>query len=54
MGYQINIGCGQTPTEGWINFDNSPAIKLAKSPLKLRLAKMLGFLQSRRLKILNG
>ena len=44
MGYQINIGCGQTPTEGWINFDNSPSIKLAKSPLKLRLAKMLGFL----------
>ncbi|MDG1864809.1 MAG: methyltransferase domain-containing protein, partial [Woeseiaceae bacterium] len=44
MGYQVNIGCGQTPTEDWINFDNSPAIKLAKSPLKLRLAKMLGLL----------
>ncbi|SVE32065.1 uncharacterized protein METZ01_LOCUS484919, partial [marine metagenome] len=44
MGYQINIGCGQKPTEGWINFDNSPAIKLAKSPLKLRLAKMFGLL----------
>lgn len=44
MDYQINIGCGRNPTEGWINFDNSPAIKLAKSPLKIRLAKMLGLL----------
>ena len=44
MGYQVNIGCGQTPTEGWKNFDNSPAIKFTKSPLKLRLAKMIGLL----------
>ena len=32
MTVRINIGCGKTPTNGWINFDNSPAIKLANSP----------------------
>jgi len=50
MSYQINIGCGQTPTKGWINFDNSPAIKLAQSPLKLRLVKMLGLLTKQQIK----
>ena len=44
MGYQVNIGCGQTPTEGWKNFDNSPSIKFAKSPLLFRLATLLGLL----------
>ncbi len=27
-----NIGCGQTPTENWINFDNSLIVRLAKFP----------------------
>jgi len=27
---RINIGCGQTPTAGWMNFDNSPSVRLAK------------------------
>lgn len=26
----INIGCGMTPTIGWINFDNSTSVKLAR------------------------
>lgn len=29
----INIGCGQTPTEGFRNFDNSPSLRLARIPL---------------------
>lgn len=29
---RINVGCGQTPTDGWVNFDNSLAIKLAQWP----------------------
>jgi SAM-dependent methyltransferase len=28
----VNVGCGATPTEGWINFDNSPTISLARLP----------------------
>ncbi len=40
---RINIGCGQTPTPGWRNFDNSIALRIPKLPflpellLKLRL-----------------
>jgi predicted SAM-dependent methyltransferase len=30
---RINIGCGQTPTEGWRNFDNSFSLRLSKIPL---------------------
>jgi len=39
MTLKINIGCGQTPTKGWRNYDNSWSIRLAKKPL---LAYMLG------------
>jgi len=44
MMHRINIGCGSTPSEGWLNFDNTPAIKLANSPLKYRTAKLFGML----------
>lgn len=30
---RVNVGCGQTPTEGWRNFDNSLSLRLAKIPL---------------------
>lgn len=46
MNYRVNMGCGRTPTDGWVNFDNTPAIKLAASPLKYRLASMFGLLNS--------
>jgi predicted SAM-dependent methyltransferase len=29
---QINVGCGLTPTKGWLNFDNSPSVWLSKMP----------------------
>lgn len=41
---KINIGCGRTPTEGWRNFDNTPAIKLGKSPVRYSVARLLGLL----------
>ncbi|MAI14632.1 MAG: hypothetical protein CMM15_11475 [Rhodospirillaceae bacterium] len=44
MSVCVNIGCGQTPTDGWRNFDNSPALKLAKSPVKLAIVKAVGLL----------
>jgi len=42
---RVNVGCGQTPTEGWRNFDNSLSIRLSRIPLlpelllKLKLLK---------------
>jgi SAM-dependent methyltransferase len=29
---RINIGCGQTPTPGWKNYDNSLSVRLARVP----------------------
>ena len=46
MSINVNIGCGRTPTVGWLNFDNSPSINLANSPLRYRIAKTLGLLNS--------
>jgi predicted SAM-dependent methyltransferase len=46
MNYYINIGCARSPTEGWKNYDNSPAIMLSNSPLKYFLAKSLGLLNN--------
>ena len=40
--YKVNIGCGRTPTTGWLNFDNTQAIQLANSPVKYWLAKIFG------------
>ena len=47
---RINIGCGTTPSAGWLNFDNTPAIKLANSPLKYRIAKLIGMLNKDHIK----
>jgi SAM-dependent methyltransferase len=30
---RVNIGCGQTPTPGWHNYDNSMSVRIAKHPL---------------------
>ena len=40
-----NVGCGQTPTPGWLNFDNSVSLTLARH---IALTKVL-----RSLKLLN-
>lgn len=38
--YRINLGCGMSPTYGWLNFDNSPSVRLAKYPILTRLLKL--------------
>ena len=44
MKTRVNIGCGATPIQGWLNFDNSIAIKLANSPCLYFIAKFLKLL----------
>ena len=34
---QLNIGCGQTPTPGWLNYDNSWSVRLAGRPALVRV-----------------
>jgi len=41
----IQIGCGQSPISGWVNYDNSPSVRLAALPPGLiRLAGRLKIL----------
>jgi len=42
---RINVGCGQTPTEGWRNFDNSLSLRLAKIPFLPELLHKAGILE---------
>jgi hypothetical protein len=32
-GLRVNIGCGQSPCTGWVNFDSSPSTLIARMPL---------------------
>ena len=43
---RVNIGCGSTPTKGWINYDNSPSINIAASPIKYFLLRKLHLLNA--------
>ena len=42
----LNIGCGRSPTPGWFNYDNSPAVWLAHSRLLSGIVTWLGLLDS--------
>lgn len=42
---RINIGCGQTPTKGWRNFDNSLSLFLSKFPLLPPALYYIGLLE---------
>ena len=46
----INFGCGASPTKGWLNYDNSPSIKIANSPIKYFLLRKLKLLNSSQIK----
>lgn len=53
MKRMINVGCGVTPTPGWENYDNSPSVFFAQSPLFFFLAKSLGFLAPENLELIQ-
>jgi predicted SAM-dependent methyltransferase len=42
---RINIGCGQRPTAGWENLDNSFSLRLARWPLLVAILKPTGLLR---------
>lgn len=45
MGLRVNVGCGQTPTPGWRNFDNSLGVRLVRIPFLPGLLQGLGVLE---------
>jgi SAM-dependent methyltransferase len=42
MAVRLNIGCGQSPTDGWINYDNSFAVRMAGSWLLWQAMRLSG------------
>lgn len=44
MSTRLNIGCGQSPTPGWLNYDNSPSVWLARWPALVRVLHAVGLL----------
>ncbi len=49
----INIGCSTTPTIGWKNYDNSPAIFLAKFGVLADLFFKLKFISDHQYEVVN-
>lgn len=41
---RINVGCGQTPTPGWLNLDNSYSVLVAQYRALATILEWLGFL----------
>jgi predicted SAM-dependent methyltransferase len=39
--FRVNLGCGQTPTPGWLNFDSSPSVFIAQIPALASLIRRL-------------
>jgi SAM-dependent methyltransferase len=46
-GIRVNVGCGLSPTPGWVNFDNSLSVRLAHWPVVSSALGRLGFLGGR-------
>lgn len=44
MELRVNIGCGQSPTPGWRNYDNSPAVWVGRSRVAPAVLKALRLL----------
>ena len=34
---KVNVGCGASPTSGWLNFDNSFSVRLARWPVLIQV-----------------
>jgi len=50
---RLNVGCGSTPTPGWLNFDNSLSVRLARYPSALKCLLHLGCITASQLEFAN-
>ena len=46
MALRLNIGCGDAPTPGWVNYDNSPAVRLARWPTLTAMLRSVGLIDA--------
>lgn len=50
---RINVGCGDVPTPGWINYDNSLTVRLAGLPLLTDFLGAIGLLSAKQLRFVE-
>ena len=50
---RLNIGCGQSPTPGWRNYDNSLSLRFARTPRVSRLLGRVGVLSQDQLNFID-
>jgi SAM-dependent methyltransferase len=50
---RLNVGCGATPTPGWVNYDNSISIHLAGWPVFIRFLIRLGLLSEQQKRFIS-
>lgn len=43
---RVNLGCGATPTPGWVNIDNSLTVRLARTPVRYLLKSRTSFINA--------
>jgi SAM-dependent methyltransferase len=43
---RVNVGCGLTPTPGWLNFDNSFSVRVARWPAASSALRGMGLLNA--------
>lgn len=49
----VNVGCGQTPTNGYVNFDNSLTVRASKYPFLTKAARHIHFFHPSQLAFLE-
>ena len=53
MSLNLNIGCGDTPTKGWRNYDNSWSVRLAKNNVLTYVLRKTGLFSASQLKFIS-
>jgi SAM-dependent methyltransferase len=52
---RVNVGCGPSPTAGWVNIDNSPSVALSHLPdVLLRALGRFRLLSAERLRVVHA
>jgi SAM-dependent methyltransferase len=46
-GIKVNVGCGLSPTPGWLNFDNSFSVRIAHWPTISSVLRAMGLLTAK-------
>jgi predicted SAM-dependent methyltransferase len=51
--YKINLGCGTSPTKGWLNFDNSMSVRISNFRVLVFILRLLRIINSSNLNFID-